>query len=80
MFGFAPLPCLVFFWVDYLSLIVAGQIFYQFQWDILLLEAGFLGIFLSPLILRLGRQEILRVRRGSCWSGCSSVWSSLQVL
>ena len=55
MLGFGPLPCLVFLWVDYLSLSVAGQIFYQFQWDILLLEAGFLGIFLSPLNLRLGK-------------------------
>jgi predicted DCC family thiol-disulfide oxidoreductase YuxK len=55
MLGFAPLPCLVFLWVDYLSLSVAGQIFYQFQWDILLLEAGFLGIFISPLNLRLGK-------------------------
>jgi len=55
MLGFAPLPCLVFLWLDYLSLSVAGQVFYQFQWDILLLEAGFLGIFLSPLRLRLGK-------------------------
>ncbi len=55
MFGFAPLPCLVFLWVDYLSLIVAGQVFYQFQWDNLLLEAGFLAIFVSPLDLRLRR-------------------------
>jgi predicted DCC family thiol-disulfide oxidoreductase YuxK len=55
MLGFAPLPCLVFLWVDYLSLSVAGQIFYQFQWDILLIEAGFLGIFLSPVNLRLGK-------------------------
>lgn len=54
MLGFVPLPCLVFLWMDYLSLSVAGQIFYQFQWDILLLEAGFLGIFLSPVGLRLG--------------------------
>ena len=53
--GFVPLPCLLFLWMTYLSLTVAGQIFYQFQWDILLLEAGFLGIFLSPLGLRLGR-------------------------
>jgi predicted DCC family thiol-disulfide oxidoreductase YuxK len=57
MFGFAPLPCLVFLWVDYLSLSVAGQIFYQFQWDILLLEAGFLAIFLSPLRLSLAKAE-----------------------
>ncbi len=55
MCGFAPLPCVVFLWVDYLSLTVAGQIFYQFQWDILLIEAGFFGIFLSPWKWRLAR-------------------------
>ena len=48
MLGFVPLPCLVFLWIDYLSLSIAGQLFYQFQWDILLLEAGFVAIFLSP--------------------------------
>lgn len=30
----------------YLSLVVAGQDFMQFQWDYLLLEVGFIGIFL----------------------------------
>jgi len=44
----APAPCLIFLWANYLSLTVAGQVFYQFQWDILLLEAGFLAIFLAP--------------------------------
>jgi predicted DCC family thiol-disulfide oxidoreductase YuxK len=53
--GFVPLPCLVFLWFDYLSLTIAGQLFYQYQWDILLLEAGFMSIFLAPLTLRLGR-------------------------
>jgi lipase maturation factor 1 len=53
--GFVPLPCLVFLWFDYLSLTIAGQQFYQYQWDILLLEAGFMSIFLAPLTLRLGR-------------------------
>jgi predicted DCC family thiol-disulfide oxidoreductase YuxK len=53
--GFLPLPCLVFLWFDYLSLTVAGQLFYQYQWDILLLEAGFMSILLAPLSLRLGR-------------------------
>ena len=48
MLGFVPMACLAFLWLDYLSLTVAGQLFYQFQWDILLLEAGFLGIFLAP--------------------------------
>ena len=32
-----------------ISLTVAGQDFLSFQWDILLLEAGFLAIFFSPL-------------------------------
>ena len=36
-------------WLCYLSLTVAGQAFLAFQWDALLLEAGFLAIFLSPL-------------------------------
>jgi len=35
-------------WVIYLSLTVIGQDFLGFQWDNLLLEAGFLLIFLSP--------------------------------
>ncbi len=34
--------------VFYLSLTVAGQTFLNFQWDILLLETGFLSIFLAP--------------------------------
>jgi predicted DCC family thiol-disulfide oxidoreductase YuxK len=35
--------------VLYLSLVHAGQTFLSFQWDFLLLEAGFLAIFLVPL-------------------------------
>ncbi|CAN5747371.1 lipase maturation factor family protein [soil metagenome] len=46
--GIAPAWCLVFLWVDYLSLTGAEQVFYQFQWDALLLEAGFMAIFLAP--------------------------------
>jgi len=48
MAGIAAGPCLIFLWAAYLSLTVAGQDFYQFQWDILLLETGFLAIFLAP--------------------------------
>lgn len=47
--GFAPVLVLFLLWVFYLSLSVAGQTFLNFQWDALLLEAGFLAIFLSPL-------------------------------
>jgi len=39
-------------WMLYLSLTVAGQDFLEFQWDNLLLEAGFLSILLSPLAWR----------------------------
>ncbi len=46
--GVAPVLCLVLLFADYLSLTIAGQDFLSFQWDILLLEAGFLAIFLAP--------------------------------
>jgi hypothetical protein len=46
--GFARLPCLVLLWVLYLSLFTAGLMFTGFQWDVLLLESGFLAIFLAP--------------------------------
>ncbi len=38
-------------WVLYLSLVTVCREFLWFQWDSLLLEAGFLAIFLSPLRL-----------------------------
>ena len=41
-----PRLMLVLLFVLYLSLFQAGQVFMNFQWDYLLLEAGFLGIFL----------------------------------
>ncbi len=44
----APLFCAVGLWGLYLSFVVAGQDFLSFQWDSLLLETGFLAIFLSP--------------------------------
>ena len=46
--GIAPALSLVALVVFYLSLAIAGQTFLSFQWDILLLEAGFLSIFLAP--------------------------------
>lgn len=42
--GFSLLLC----WILFLSLVNIGQDFLSFQWDILLLEAGFLAIFLAP--------------------------------
>jgi lipase maturation factor 1 len=40
-------PALILLFVLYLSLYHAGQIFTAFQWDTLLLETGFLSIFLA---------------------------------
>ncbi|MDQ3115619.1 MAG: lipase maturation factor family protein [Verrucomicrobiota bacterium] len=44
----APALCLVLLGALYLSLSIAGQTFFSFQWDILLLESGFLAIFFAP--------------------------------
>ncbi len=46
--GLMPIFCLVLLFTLYLSLTIAGQTFFSFQWDILLLETGFLAIFLAP--------------------------------
>ena len=46
--GVAPALCLLGLFIFYLSLTIAGQTFLSFQWDILLLETGFLAIFLAP--------------------------------
>ena len=46
--GIAPVLSLVVLFIFYLSLTIAGQTFLSFQWDILLLETGFLSIFLAP--------------------------------
>jgi len=41
-------PLMLFLaWFFYLSFVVAGQEFLSFQWDALLLEAGFVSIFLT---------------------------------
>ena len=51
--GFLPVISLVLLFVFYLSLTIAGQTFLSFQWDILLLEAGFLAIFFAPVRWRI---------------------------
>ena len=49
--------------VLYLSLVTAGQVFMGYQWDTLLLEAGFLALFLgsSPLLIWLFRWLLFRL-------------------
>ncbi len=48
--GFANAPMMLALWVIYGSFVHAGQTFYGYGWEILLLEAGFLGIFLVPAL------------------------------
>ncbi|MSU48736.1 MAG: lipase maturation factor family protein [Opitutus sp.] len=50
--GIAPAICLALLWAAYLSLSCAGQIFFNFQWDALLLETTLLAIFFAPWSLR----------------------------
>lgn len=50
--GFFPAFTLAGLWVCYLSLVTVGQVFLSFQWDVLLLETGFLAIFFAPLRIR----------------------------
>jgi hypothetical protein len=38
----------VLLFIYYLSIVIGGQVFMGYQWDYLLLEAGFLAIFLKP--------------------------------
>jgi predicted DCC family thiol-disulfide oxidoreductase YuxK len=57
IFGVAPALLLAALFVLYLSLAIAGQDFFNFQWDVLLLETGFLSIFFAPW--RLWPRELL---------------------
>src|SRR5439155_311063 len=57
IFEIAPAVLLVALFVLYLSLTIAGQVFFNFQWDALLLETGFLSIFFAPW--RLWPRELL---------------------
>jgi hypothetical protein len=46
--GVLTVVVLPLLWVFYLSLAVVGQDFLSYQWDALLLETGFVAIFLAP--------------------------------
>ncbi len=50
-------PVLLVLWIFYLSIVIAGQDFMSFQWDFLLLEAGFLAIFFAPWHLLPSRSQ-----------------------
>ena len=48
--GLANVPLLFALWLLYLSYVHAGRTFYGYGWEILLLETGFLAIFLAPTL------------------------------
>lgn len=86
-FGWRPLLCTSLLFVCYLSLFRVGQVFFNFQWDILLLEAGLLSIFLtqgpSRLLVLLFHWLLFRLR---FFSGLAKIlsedptWSNLTTL
>ena len=45
---FASMAIFALLWILYLSIVNVGQTFYSFGWESLLLETGFLAIFLGP--------------------------------
>ena len=61
--GYLERAALVLLYILYLSLCTIGQDFMSFQWDMLLLEAGFLAIFLgsSKLMILLFRWLLFRL-------------------
>jgi predicted DCC family thiol-disulfide oxidoreductase YuxK len=61
--GFLMRTSLILLYVLYLTLVNGGQVFMTFQWDIFLLECGFLAIFLpwgSTIIVWLYRWLVFR--------------------
>ena len=47
--GLANVPLTAALWLLYMSFVHVGQIFYGYGWEVLLLETGFLAIFVAPL-------------------------------
>jgi hypothetical protein len=65
--GWVQVVGLVVLWLLYLSLAVLGQDFLSFQWDVLLLEAGLLAVFLPGPTLRPTGPMAVRPPRLAIW-------------
>ena len=86
------LPMLVWgvLWVLYLSIVNVGQTFYAFGWESLLLEAGFIAIFLGPasiappismiyllrwLVFRVEfGAGLIKIRHDRCWRNLTCLY------
>lgn len=48
--GFANVPLMLVLWALYMSFVHIGEIWYGYGWEMQLLETGFLGMLLCPLL------------------------------
>ena len=64
VFGFSPRVSTIALWILYLSVYTGGQRFLSFQWDILLLESGFLAIWLAPNCIYFKKNKIYLLSKG----------------
>ena len=67
MAGILPSAVLPLLWLIYLSLSIVCRDFLGFQWDTLLLETGFLAIFLAPLTRRERLRSLVDPPRVAVW-------------
>ncbi|MBF5045169.1 lipase maturation factor family protein [Aggregicoccus sp. 17bor-14] len=65
--GVAPRPVLVALWALYLSLMGAGSVFLQFQWDALLVETAALSVLFAPWSWRLRHDRPQTENRAGLW-------------
>jgi hypothetical protein len=66
--GLVPALSLLVLWVLYLSLATVCQPWLGFQWDNLLLETGFLSVWLAPLALRHRLRYVMSPSPLAWWS------------
>jgi hypothetical protein len=65
--GILPSAVLPLLWLIYLSLSIVCRDFLAFQWDTLLLETGFLAIFLAPFTRRERLRSLVDPPRVAVW-------------
>ncbi|MCH2132186.1 MAG: lipase maturation factor family protein [Phycisphaerales bacterium] len=60
LLGLVPMLSMALAWFAYLSIVNIAGIFMSYQWDVLLLEIGFLAIFWAPCAWRLNSPAVRR--------------------
>jgi len=75
--GYAQGPALFGLWMIYLSVLHTGSVFLSFQWDILLVEAGFVAILAAPWSKPWQRAAWKKVQRPPCRLAVFLLWCLL---